>query len=260
MPLTYIIKIDESFCMPLFLNEEKSVLFLHIPKTGGTTIENWLSSTKKFKIQLFYGRPLEDTTVTPQHFGYETVSKLIGDFEESELFKFAIVRDPYERLVSEFFYRIKLKHLDLGRYPERLFSCWVVSVLKKAKRNPHVLDNHIRPQTYFTSSDVSIYKFEDGFERILDGVSENIGVTAPATIDSHKVGTKKEVEWTDSAIAMVKEHYAADFIEFSYNNEKNSRKISNSLIEKLYFSYYELRKFSKDYYWKHKRNQKNRAN
>lgn len=238
--------------MPLFLNEKKSVLFLHIPKTGGTTIENWLNSTNKFKTQLFFGRPLEDVKVTPQHFGYDTVSKLIGDFEESEIFKFAIVRDPYERLVSEFFYRVKLGHLKLGRCPERFFSCWVVDTLKNAKNNPHLLDNHIRPQSYFTSSDVSIYKFEDGFKEILHDVSQNIGVVPPETIDSHKVGTKKGVIWTNSAIKMVQEHYELDFIKFSYSNEKTSKQRFNSLKDKLTFSYLMLRKSLSDYYWRNK--------
>lgn len=227
--------------MPLFFNENKSVLFLHIPKTGGTTIENWLNSTNSFKSQLFCENKLEDTMVTPQHFGYDTVNKLIGNFTDSKIYKFAIVRNPYERLISEFFYRLKLHHLYLGKSPERFFSCWVVHVLKKVRNNPSLLDNHLRPQTYFTSSDVDIFKFENGFEMILESVARNVGIDYPKVIDSHKVGTKKDVYWSNTAARLVNNYYASDFQNFDYNTQINIGKNSNSTLTKFIFSSYLLR-------------------
>ncbi|MDP2537248.1 sulfotransferase family 2 domain-containing protein [Alteromonas stellipolaris] len=227
--------------MPLFLNEKKSVLFLHIPKTGGTTVESWLTSTNCFKSQLFYEKKLEDIMVTPQHFGYETASKLIGDFDDSELYKFAIVRNPFDRLVSEFFYRLKLHHLYFGKSPERFFSCWVIHVLNQAKKKPSILDNHLRPQTYFTSSDVDIFKFENGFKTILTEVAKTICVDPPKVIDSHKVGVKKEVYWSSTAVDLVKNYYASDFENFNYDNQKTSDNKQSSILTKFIFSCFLLR-------------------
>ena len=81
-----------------------------------------------------------------------------------------MVRNPFERIVSEFFYRIKLGSIQLGVNSESLFSAWVVHNLKKYQETPELLDNHLRPQTYYVNDDVEVFKFEDGIQKILDGL------------------------------------------------------------------------------------------
>ena len=94
--------------MPLYLNNEQAVTFLHIPKTAGTTIESWLNETGKYQQILFSQQKLEDMQVTPQHLGYRTLAELTKTLYRPFEYKFAVVRNPFDRIVSEFFYRIKL--------------------------------------------------------------------------------------------------------------------------------------------------------
>lgn len=206
--------------MPLYLSEKINILFIHIPKTGGTTIENWIMSTGNFKQLFFSEHILEDTRVTGQHFGHETLSVLIGDINNSHLYKFAVVRNPYDRLISEFFYRVKTKDLLLGKRPEKYFSTWVENILNKYKEDNSILDNHIRPQRFFVGEDVNYFKFENGIYGIIEDLANELNIEITQTIESKKVGERKEVMWSDSALRKVKEIYECDFEYFKYSKEE----------------------------------------
>jgi len=202
--------------MPLYLNDEQSVLFLHIPKTAGTTIESWLEGSGKYEQLLFAQKRPEDLMVTPQHLGYETLTQITHGVKRPLEYKFAIVRNPFDRLVSEFFYRIKLDNIRLGDKPEDLFSSWVTHNLIKFKNNKSILDNHLRPQSYYVSNDVDVFKFEDGVQKIIKNVGEKLGIEVSNEIKAKKVSIRKDVLWSKTAIDLTLEIYADDFKEFNY--------------------------------------------
>jgi hypothetical protein len=200
--------------MPLYVNNEQAVTFLHIPKTAGTTIESWLNETGKYQQTFFSQKKFEDMLVTPQHLGYQTLTELTKALKRPFEYKFAVVRNPFDRIVSEFFYRIKLDSSQLGENAESLFSPWVVHNLKKYKNTPEVLDNHLRPQTYFVNDDVEVFKFEDGIQKVLRAVGNRIGIQEEVEVKPKKVGDKKSVRWSSTAIKMVLELYEQDFDRF----------------------------------------------
>ena len=95
--------------MPYFRN--KHILFIHIPKTGGSSVENLLSENDIMSLKT----PCDPTllpspynTVTLQHQLYTTIYQYREKFKiefNDKLRIFAIVRNPYHRLVSELFWR-----------------------------------------------------------------------------------------------------------------------------------------------------------
>ena len=217
--------------MPLYLNDEQAVTFLHIPKTAGTTIETWLNDSGKYQQILFSQKKLEGMLVTPQHLGYHTLTELTKTLNRPLEYKFAVVRNPFERIVSEFFYRIKLGSIQLGVNSESLFSAWVVHNLKKYQETPELLDNHLRPQTYYVNDDVEVFKFEDGIQKILDTVGKRIGLHENTQIESKKVGDKKSVWWSSTAIEMVLNLYEKDFEKFGYSNSTSSLQVVSSMFK-----------------------------
>tara|TARA_Y100000296_G_scaffold86415_1_gene126090 strand:+ start:2185 stop:2904 length:720 start_codon:yes stop_codon:yes gene_type:complete len=217
--------------MPLYLNDEQAVTFLHIPKTAGTTIETWLNDSGKYQQILFSQKKLEGMLVTPQHLGYHTLTELTKTLNRPLEYKFAVVRNPFERIVSEFFYRIKLGSIQLGVNSESLFSAWVVHNLKKYQETPELLDNHLRPQTYYVNDDVEVFKFEDGIQNVLDTVGKRIGLHENTQVESKKVGDKKSVWWSSTAIEMVLKLYEKDFERFGYSNSTSSLQVVSSMFK-----------------------------
>ena len=87
--------------MPFFSNKNYKILFIHIPKTGGTTIEDFLCDS--FKISFHTIGVPSALKITPQHLQIKDIELLFNGKEWD--YAFSVVRSPYERLKSEFFYR-----------------------------------------------------------------------------------------------------------------------------------------------------------
>lgn len=94
-------------------------IFVHIPKTGGTSIEkilniplldnNYLRSHTIFNIN--------NVEYAPQHF----TSKILKEHDLvkpywNTYFKFSIVRHPYNRVLSEYFWNTKSNNFDIMQY------------------------------------------------------------------------------------------------------------------------------------------------
>lgn len=157
--------------MPIFTTDSKRILFVHIPKTGGATIEQHL---RRFgKIDLFNGRPQgSDLPCSPQHFHIKQLKSLFN-FNKFD-YIFTVMRCPFERLKSEFKMRKKsqIKKCRKDNHKTALpdFNTWVGETLGLYNQNPFIYDNHIRPQTEFINNKVKIFDFELGVPNILQQV------------------------------------------------------------------------------------------
>ena len=79
--------------MPIFDDE---ILFLHIPRTGGTILEKRLKN--KYKMKLF-GRD-QGLGLSKQHY---TANELISkNIDINKLFSFTFVRNPFDRILSTY--------------------------------------------------------------------------------------------------------------------------------------------------------------
>jgi hypothetical protein len=93
--------------MPIFNNE---ILFIHIPKSGGTSIQNLLID-KGLKCELY--SPNLSTLInnhTPQHCTFLELEKL--GVVDDKIKIFTVIRNPVDRVISEYFYNLEYrKHL-----------------------------------------------------------------------------------------------------------------------------------------------------
>ena len=80
-------------------------IFIHINKTGGSSIEKAL------------GLPL-------QHVTAKEVIAAIGQEVWGEIFKFTVVRNPWDKVVSHYHYRVMTNQTGLHSYPIG-FNEWV---------------------------------------------------------------------------------------------------------------------------------------
>ena len=164
--------------MPLYKVEYENIqiffLFVHIPKTGGTSI------TKFFKLLKFsetYGKDnifRQFLKETPQHFTYNTLNNLIN-INKLE-FSFAIIRDPFDRIISSYFWsKINTNHAEVLKKIN--FETWFNHYSEIYKQNINVLSNHLIPQNMFVGQNIKkIYKFEDGVYNIFKDVMRCLNI------------------------------------------------------------------------------------
>ena len=161
--------------MPLYIKNEKQLLFIHIPKCGGTSVENSLVSSgwrQEFFIGDIKKSKLSSIKVSPQHF-HSTIIREI--FDENEIdYILTLVRHPFDRIKSEYFWRRKRK--ETFDPP----NVWLDKVFNAYIKSNDCFYNHIRPQHHFLTAahHLRVFKLEN------DGVQSLLSVLggAPPTI------------------------------------------------------------------------------
>ncbi len=209
--------------MPFVEADGKRILFIHIPKTGGTSIEKWLGSKGPIMFRSI-GIPPQHRT-TPQHFTYNDLSHLFGD--EYFDYSFAIVRNPFNRFVCEYKMRaLEARRGIWGQAPA--FALWSETVVEAYRSNRWFLDNHLRPQWEFISKRVRVFKYEEGLDKIVQKVCEEVSIPAPSDALGRHMSTDEfsdVIDWDVKEITAVKNLYRQDFDMFGYSAEFESRDI-----------------------------------
>ena len=193
--------------MPLFRFPNTILHFVHIPKSGGSTIESGLRQMGG-KAALLSASKLGFTTCTVQHMHAEVHSKLIppGFYD----YGFAVVRNPLDRLVSEYRMRVTEKE-DPAPFDE-----WARKVLRRSRKDPYVFDNHIRPQHEYLTPGIEVFKFEDGIETIMKKVAEKLEVSPPEELPHKRKSEKFDVQISDETVTMVERFYRKDYRLYGY--------------------------------------------
>lgn len=90
------------------ISRQHHCIFVHIPRTGGTSIENVIWPAERSEAELWMG------FVQPHHNKYQTgglqhlyarhIRHEVGEQTFQDFFKFAFVRNPWDKLVSLYSY------------------------------------------------------------------------------------------------------------------------------------------------------------
>ena len=131
--------------MPLI--QEHKAIFLHIPKTGGTSVERFFKVTGDNKDNLWMNRnyniikDAKKITSAPQHYPLSIVHEKRPDV--CDWFTFTIIRHPYQRILSEYFWRNNRgDNRGKFRFIEDDFNDWLNNKLK-------FVNDHSMPQSWF---------------------------------------------------------------------------------------------------------------
>lgn len=210
--------------MPVLVTATKRILYLHVPKTGGTWVNELLRSYGSVTGASF-GDPGAGLPCTPQHFHARLVHHLYAtdprtaahDFD----YVFMTVRDPLARLKSEFRYRVPVdRRLRLqGRWglPVR-FSPWALRVLRAYPRDPFLFDNHLRPQHEFRTFGAEVFRMEDGLDRVREALDRVTGLQGRASSEVRNPSerVKADLKVSARARAAITAMYREDFRSFGY--------------------------------------------
>lgn len=179
--------------------DKEKLLFVHIPKTGGTSILNKLDQSMWKKTK---------------NIGHDPLFLLEKNNDTENAFSFCVVRNPYTRTFSYY------DHFKFQNNVECSFLDFLYILKRKefSKNTPMM----IFPQSFYVYNlhgDIGIdkiYNYEKFYE-----IEEDLNIK----FDYLNKGTYSQKEYKDAfkdknAIALVQELFSVDFINFDYGYDE----------------------------------------
>jgi hypothetical protein len=211
--------------MPYFKNDHVNILFIHIPKTGGSSIELYFAH--KFNIPLNSKSlfmvvgdkiPLHKNIIinsSLHHITYNEIVKYNKEFniDFNNIKIITIVRNPYERMISELFW---FKKINIDSSKEEVFNI----INEYLSGNYDNYDNHNIPQHYFLKDDneelitnIHILRTEN-----LTNDMKNLGYTDFNIVSNKNPNKINYYNYLNNkSIKLINEFYHFDFILFNYD-------------------------------------------
>ena len=212
--------------MPVFIKDDDAVLFVHIPKAGGSALESHFKAAG-YRMAYRDGRTGPGTVnrlrhCSPQHMH----AALCADVFRLERFTgiFTVVRDPLARFRSEYAMR-NTKVVDGERRLDTSAAAvdrWVDDVMKRYLKDPYVYDNHIRPQADFVVPGALVHRLEDGMDQLMSKINEAFGLDLPEEVEKVRTSEKVSgvssgrVELSPAVESRLRTFYADDYATFGY--------------------------------------------
>ena len=213
----------------------RGIVFVHIPKTGGTTIERLLWTRDDHTHENLYGSTRNQRLLRPpwklpankyqlaalQHLTAAQVMAEIGEPHFRACFSFSIVRNPFDRLVSQFEYT-RQERAELRRYLGITRESSFKTYLRRLKRRKHP---QWQPQVEFLFDDDRaqlvdrIFRMEE-MDAVVAELRSRYALTLDHTPHLNKTERKSFVEYyDDEARALVEELYRDDLRLLDYRFE-----------------------------------------
>ena len=126
------------------ISHKHNYIFIHIPKTAGTSIKNYLNSLRPKTDYKSPEDPLEK-------FGHHKLPYYESKYKNTEEFyKFCFLRNPYSRMVSLYKYAKRWTEFDSSF----LGFCEFLNIGKKFTNNI-VWEEHYEPQSNYISDEIN---------------------------------------------------------------------------------------------------------
>jgi hypothetical protein len=201
--------------MPLVTANDKRIFFAHVPKTGGSSVEEYLIRR--------FGGPLSLRDITHRagdrkrglialstHFTARDLDDVLPhDVDHC----FAVVRDPLKRMESQ--YRFQA---NISKTRAFSFATWLRIMFKAAQIDPRVYQNHIRPQSDLVRDGSAVFRLEDKFTDMISWLDDITGAHEPDMQVGHFLKKKHDpIKMSREDVEMITDFYRADYDRFGYD-------------------------------------------
>ncbi len=204
------------------ISHSLKLLFIHIPKTAGDSIESFFNMQDSDS--MYNPNPIYN--YSPQHYPIDILKKVVKDYDG--LYKFAFVRNPYTRMVSEYLYINRNEGFKYKSFDGNTFHLWLEEYTEKIDTDHKELQaNFIDYSIDFVGKFENLHNdFEKVKSELIDFWKKNdIEIPEDFTTSSlpHKnyvAGDKESIVKTlmkEKSKTLIAEIYNKDFIRFNYN-------------------------------------------
>lgn len=187
-------------------------IFVHVPKTAGTSIERALLLGEKRVVG-----------------GHTTARGYRATFKEEfkSYFKFSLVRDPVDRFASAFYY-LRQCQIHPALNNQAAHECDTVDeFVDRVEKDPHLIDKiiHLWPQHNFICDESNqvivdeVYYYE-GLTEAWSGILDKIKVPHFELPFINISKRPKSLNASQKMIGFVHEYYSTDYKVFNFNHLK----------------------------------------
>ena len=209
---------DPSPWIWIFNNNGKKVMWFENPRVGSTTIKWFVGhpmknkNTNRFKLQILKKGELAEEK-------QKMFNKVNESEELSDMYKFAICRDPYRRMVSN--YRMLMKNPLKGSQPRKStnglkFDTFVDNVVTEKWKN-----HHFAPQHWFVPFEkikfdniFRLEKLSEDFQIVFDKLEvDDKELVYASSIKNYPLGDYPIEDYTknEETLKKIEKYYAKDF-------------------------------------------------
>jgi len=239
--------------MPYY--ENKKILFIHIPKTGGTSIENYFF--KKFNVVPCFqslhsdGQVLKEIPYSLQHstFNDIRINNKYFNIDFNNLTIISSVRNPYDRIISHLFFKNLIKKDENPEIVEQILNDLLI------RKNYFKYDNHITPQYIFIINKNKILKkcvilkmenLQSNMNRL--GFNDfDFFENVSNQYEYNNIHNIKYLKYlNEKSIFLINSFYKYDFIIFNYKMI-NINNINNIKIQEIEEDNIKIQKIEEDH-------------
>jgi hypothetical protein len=220
------------------IDSDRQFVFVHIPKSGGTSIDkmfNLMGPTNCYHVAP------APTAIdkAPAHFTWMELKSILPIEFTQRAFKFAFVRNPWDRFLSEYLFAQRRYLKRIRRFGDRhrdkmsFNECHIVSLeaFVKCLDFPEEarisfrsgFDGHLEPQRSYVIDESTqiamdfIGRFEE-FDRDVRCVASRIGLRVDHVLHTNQSQRTRDYRayYSDYARGAVASFYSEDIAEFGY--------------------------------------------
>lgn len=200
--------------IPIFEISGKRILFIHVPKTGGTSLS---AALEKFGTITFDRGFRENKKKVSERHAHEAL--IHSNITNTRFdYVFMITRNPVDRIISE--YRYQCRKPGLHRSKVLGFGLWLDYSLYRTKKNRGYRDNHFRPQSEFATLGCEIFRLEDGLECAINCINQKLGLSIELPPERMNVSPEYDIKVKKLHIEKIHSFYASDYLAYNYNLQK----------------------------------------